>query len=171
MPRDSALIFGPNWNLPNDFWVSDHRRRTKLDGQHLKRSRVQLAELGCSMVHPTTVHLLPLSLELKVSVPHGEDGHDWNGDDKSEENKRKMFLRLSPVPSLFLSTTLLFSVLFSSFCQNVFSPNVPSYLVFLASVSCVRQTCLLGSANSLSMSYQGQCKNNAALWCRISCFS
>lgn len=47
----------------------------------------------------------------------------------------------------------------------------PSCLGFLIPASFAHQALVMGFANSLSMSYQGQCKNNVALLCGISCFS
>lgn len=138
IPCDSALIFGPSWSPPDDFWVSDHRRRIKLDGQYLKTSGVWLAELGCSMAHPTAVHLLPLSLELKVSVPHGEDGNDRNGSDKSEEKKRKLFSQAFLCPT-FISLQhplVLMGPIFIALPKCLFSNHTQ-----LPGVSCISFLC------------------------------
>lgn len=53
----SACANLPSRSLPNDFWVSEHKKRDKQDRHCLKIPRVELVELQCStkMAHPTVL--------------------------------------------------------------------------------------------------------------------
>lgn len=163
--------------------ISNYVTRDKLDGWCHKMPRAQLlVMLRCSMekAHQTTVvtsyHPFSLFPKLRASAKHGEGRNDWERGAKSGERRKKNSFRVFILLSSFQhsKSSCVDMFYFHCFAKKSFlqmyslAPSCPGFLI---PVSFAHQALVMGFANSLSMSYQGQCKNNVALLCGISCFS